>query len=110
MDRRESEPRDPEPRASLRGAASGPVRLNPVQSAVKIVFDKVVATGMLVVLAPVLLGCAILSATASGGPVLVTLTRIGRRGATFELLNFKIPADLRLGGVMEKYGIHHLPS
>jgi lipopolysaccharide/colanic/teichoic acid biosynthesis glycosyltransferase len=85
--------------------------LGPAKSAAKAVFDTLVAAVLLLALAPVLLGCAALIKCASGGePVLETEARLDHRGTAFELLRFRIPAGGRVGALIEKHNLNHLPE
>ncbi|WP_315901373.1 sugar transferase [Rhodococcus sp. BP22] len=81
-----------------------------MQSATKVIFDRAVAATILVVLAPVFLGCMILTSGAEGEPTFASTTRIGRRGVRFQLLSFKMPPEQRLGVLLSKLGMDHLPE
>jgi exopolysaccharide biosynthesis polyprenyl glycosylphosphotransferase len=63
--------------------------LSPSSRLLKRSFDVVVATGMLVLLAPVLLVIALAIKLTSRGPVLFAQTRVGRHGRVFEMLKFR---------------------
>jgi exopolysaccharide biosynthesis polyprenyl glycosylphosphotransferase len=63
--------------------------LSPSSRLLKRSFDIVVATGMLIVLAPVLLVIALAITSSSHGPVLFAQTRVGRHGREFRLLKFR---------------------
>ncbi|ORI24935.1 hypothetical protein BJI47_05540 [Rhodococcus sp. 1168] len=81
-----------------------------MQSATKVTFDRAVAATILVVLAPVFLGCMILTSGAEGEPAFASTTRIGRRGVSFQLLSFRAPPEQRLGVLLKKLGMDHLPE
>lgn len=65
--------------------------------AVKHAFDRLSALGILVLLAPLLLGIAVATKLSSPGPVLFRQRRVGRDGVAFDLLKFRsmapLPAD-----------------
>ncbi|MEV0803777.1 sugar transferase [Kribbella sp. NPDC050281] len=66
----------------------------------KAVFDRILALGMIVLLAPVLIGLAIAVRLSSTGPVLFRQQRVGRGGAEFTMLKFRsmyADAEHRLG-------------
>ncbi|MCZ4076956.1 sugar transferase [Rhodococcus sp. H36-A4] len=92
------------------GGSAGPARLDPVQSATKVIFDRVVAATILMVLAPVFLGCVILTSGAEGEPTFASSTRIGRRGVNFRLLSFRTSPEQRLGVLLTRLGMDHLPE
>jgi exopolysaccharide biosynthesis polyprenyl glycosylphosphotransferase len=67
---------------------------------IKAVFDRVVALGMIILLAPLLIGLAIAVRLSSPGPVLFRQQRVGRAGAEFTMLKFRSmysDAEQRLG-------------
>ena len=55
----------------------------------KAVFDRVVALGFIVLLAPVLIGLALAVRLSSPGPVLFRQQRVGRAGVEFTMLKFR---------------------
>jgi exopolysaccharide biosynthesis polyprenyl glycosylphosphotransferase len=63
--------------------------LSPSSRFLKRAFDIVVTVGLLIVLAPLLLGIAIAIKLTSPGPVLFRQTRVGRQGRRFEVLKFR---------------------
>ena len=66
----------------------------------KAVFDRVIALGLIVLLAPVLIGLAIAVRLSSPGPVLFRQQRVGRAGVEFTMLKFRsmyADAEHRLG-------------
>ncbi|MEV0792152.1 sugar transferase [Kribbella sp. NPDC050459] len=65
----------------------------------KAVFDRVVALGIVVVLAPLLIGLALAVKLSSSGPVLFRQQRVGRAGVEFTMLKFRsmyVDAEARL--------------
>jgi exopolysaccharide biosynthesis polyprenyl glycosylphosphotransferase len=65
----------------------------------KAVFDRFVALGIVVVLAPVLIGLALAVKLSSPGPVLFRQQRVGRAGVEFTMLKFRsmyVDAEERL--------------
>jgi exopolysaccharide biosynthesis polyprenyl glycosylphosphotransferase len=65
----------------------------------KAVFDRVVALGIVAVLAPVLIGLALAVKLSSPGPVLFRQQRVGRAGVEFTMLKFRsmyVDAEERL--------------
>ncbi len=99
-----------DPSIPQQGGSAGPAGLDPVQSATKVIFDRVVAATILVVLAPVFLGCVIATSGAEGEPTFASATRIGRRGVRFKLLSFRTSPEQRLGVLLTKLGLDHLPE
>ncbi len=81
-----------------------------MQSATKVIFDRVVAATILLVLAPVFLGCVILTSGDEDEPTFASSMRIGRRGVRFQLFSFRMPAEQRLGVLLTKLGMDHLPE
>jgi exopolysaccharide biosynthesis polyprenyl glycosylphosphotransferase len=70
----------------------------------KRVFDVVAASLLVVVLAPVLIGVALVVKLQDGGPVFFEQTRVGRRGQTFRMLKFRsmaIDAETQLAALMD---------
>ena len=63
--------------------------LSPSSRLLKRSFDVVVATAMLVLLAPVVLVIAVAIKAGSRGPVLFAQTRVGRHGREFQMLKFR---------------------
>ncbi|MFC0624475.1 sugar transferase [Kribbella deserti] len=66
----------------------------------KSVFDRVVALGLVIVAAPLLLGLALAVKLSSRGPVLFRQSRVGRSGVEFSMLKFRsmyVDAEQRLG-------------
>ena len=66
----------------------------------KAVFDRIVALGFIVLLAPVLIGLALAVRLSSPGPVLFRQQRVGRAGVEFTMLKFRSmysDAEQRLG-------------
>jgi exopolysaccharide biosynthesis polyprenyl glycosylphosphotransferase len=63
--------------------------LSPSSRVLKRSFDLVVATGVAIVLAPLLLAIALAVKLSSPGPVLFRQTRVGRNGDDFKLLKFR---------------------
>ncbi|MFF0340497.1 sugar transferase [Kribbella sp. NPDC004875] len=55
----------------------------------KAVFDRIVALGFVVVLAPLLIGLAVAVKVSSPGPVLFRQQRVGRAGVEFTMLKFR---------------------
>lgn len=85
--------------------------LGPDQALVKGVLDRVVASGLLVILAPVMCVCAVLIKCSDvRGPVIEPHARVDRRGRVFDLLNFRVPAGRRAGAFIESRSLHHLPE
>ncbi|MEU8222866.1 sugar transferase [Kribbella sp. NPDC048915] len=78
----------------------------------KAVFDRVVALGIVVVLAPLLLGLALAVKLSSSGPVLFRQQRVGRAGAEFRMLKFRsmyVDAEQRLSdlyALSDGNGVH----
>ena len=66
----------------------------------KAVFDRILALGIIVLLAPVLIGLALAVRLSSPGPVLFRQQRVGRAGVEFTMLKFRsmyADAEQRLG-------------
>ena len=63
--------------------------LAPSSRFLKRAFDIIVATGLLLVLAPMLLLIALAVKLTSPGPVFFRQTRVGRHGREFQLLKFR---------------------
>jgi exopolysaccharide biosynthesis polyprenyl glycosylphosphotransferase len=66
----------------------------------KAVFDRIVALGFIVLLAPLLIGVALAVKVTSPGPVLFRQQRVGRAGVEFTMLKFRSmysDAEQRLG-------------
>ena len=66
----------------------------------KAVFDRIVALGFIVLLAPLLIGLALAVRVSSPGPVLFRQQRVGRAGVEFTMLKFRSmysDAEQRLG-------------
>lgn len=88
-------------------SAAATVALSSWDAGVKSIFDKIVSTGMLVVLAPILLLCWVYVKSANPGmSPIVRLPRIGFGGRRFEVVNFRS----RPGHPMVTYGLVHLPE
>jgi exopolysaccharide biosynthesis polyprenyl glycosylphosphotransferase len=66
------------------------------QFAVKYALDKLCALGILLILSPVMIACAIAVAISLGRPVLFRQRRVGYDGREFEMLKFR---SLRPGGL-----------
>lgn len=89
----------------------GDDRLNAWDAAVKVVFDRVVASVMLALLTPVLLLCALaVKCTSVTRPVLDTVPRLDRSGRVFGLHNFRVPSRSPLSRAFERLGLRHLPE
>jgi exopolysaccharide biosynthesis polyprenyl glycosylphosphotransferase len=63
--------------------------LSPSSRALKRIFDLVLATGLVIALAPLVLLIGLAVRLGSSGPVLFRQTRVGRNGNDFELLKFR---------------------
>lgn len=75
-------------------------------------FDVVIAAALIVVFAPVLATVAAVVRLSSAGPVLYRQQRIGRDGATFEMLKFRtmrVGADAELVSLLEAQGTQTTP-
>jgi exopolysaccharide biosynthesis polyprenyl glycosylphosphotransferase len=75
------------------------VELTRAQQALKRAFDLTVAAGLLAVLAPVMLACALAIRLTSPGPVLFRQRRVGQDGAVFTVHKFRsmtTDAEIRL--------------
>ncbi|MFI6599050.1 sugar transferase [Nonomuraea sp. NPDC050536] len=83
------------PRTTIRPAAGLPLlhvehpELAGARKLVKSVFDRVVAFGLLVLLAPLLVGLAVAVRMTSQGPALFRQTRVGRDGRPFTIVKFR---------------------
>ncbi|TMR09330.1 sugar transferase [Nonomuraea turkmeniaca] len=83
------------PRTMIRPAAGLPLlhvehpELTGARQLVKNVFDRLVAVGLLALLAPVLAGLAVAVRVTSPGPALFRQTRVGRDGKLFTILKFR---------------------
>ncbi|MEU0570651.1 sugar transferase [Nonomuraea sp. NPDC005983] len=83
------------PRTTIRPAAGLPLlhvehpELTGARQLVKNVFDRVVAAGLLVLLAPLLVGLALAVRMTSPGPALFRQTRVGRDGELFTMVKFR---------------------
>ncbi len=111
--------------------------LAPSSRFLKRAFDIVVATGLLLLLAPMLVFIALAVKLTSPGPVFFRQTRVGRHGREFQLLKyrtmvhdaedrkdellehnqaaplFKIandPRTTRVGGILRRYSLDELPQ
>ena len=96
------------PRTTIRPVAGLPLlhvdhpELAGVKQIIKGAFDRVLATAVLVLLAPVMAGIAVAIRLDDGGPALFRQTRIGKNGRPFTLLKFRtmVPdAEQRKGGL-----------
>jgi exopolysaccharide biosynthesis polyprenyl glycosylphosphotransferase len=63
--------------------------LSPSSRVLKRIFDLIVATGLVIVLTPLLLLIGLAVKLSSSGPALFRQTRVGRNGNDFELLKFR---------------------
>lgn len=87
--------------------------------------DIVAAVIGLIVLSPVLFGCAVAVRVTSAGPALYRQTRVGRRGRNFDLLKFRSMRNgtmeapitaagdsriTRVGRVLRRYKLDELPQ
>jgi exopolysaccharide biosynthesis polyprenyl glycosylphosphotransferase len=83
------------PRTSIRPVAGLPLlyvehpEFSGVRWIIKSLFDKVTAAAALLVLAPLLLGIALIIAVRDGRPVLFRQSRVGKDGQTFTLYKFR---------------------
>src|SRR5947208_11070431 len=71
----------------------------------KAVFDRILATLMLLVASPVLLGIAIAVKVTSHGPVLFRQTRVGVDGREFTMLKFRsmvVDADKLMADLLQQ--------
>ncbi|WP_236003732.1 sugar transferase [Nonomuraea antri] len=93
------------PRTTIRPAAGLPLlhvehpELAGVRQLVKNVFDRVLAAGLLVLLAPALAGLAIAVRATSPGPAFFRQTRVGRDGRLFTIVKFR---TMRRGSERQK--------
>ena len=76
--------------------------------------DRLGALLLLLVVAPVLLSCA-LAVRRDGGPALVGRTRVGRHGRTFSMLSFRTtvvgePTTTPVGRVLHRHCLDELPQ
>jgi len=92
------------PRTTIRAVAGLPLlqvdhpELAGAKQVVKGIFDRATAAAMLVLLAPLMVGIALLIRLGDGGPALFRQTRIGKNGRPFTVLKFRtmVPdAELR---------------
>jgi lipopolysaccharide/colanic/teichoic acid biosynthesis glycosyltransferase len=58
-------------------------------SAAKAIVERTIAAGLLIILSPLLLACALAILAEDGWPVLFTATRVGRQGKLFGLVKFR---------------------
>jgi exopolysaccharide biosynthesis polyprenyl glycosylphosphotransferase len=83
------------PRTSVRAAAGMPLLyvdhpdLSGLRQVIKSLFDKVAAASALLLLAPVLLGIAVMIRREDGGPALFRQVRVGKDGRPFRLYKFR---------------------
>ena len=83
------------PRTSVRAAAGMPLLyvdhpdLSGLRQVIKGLFDKVAAASALLLLAPVLLGIAVMIRREDGGPALFRQVRVGKDGRPFRLYKFR---------------------
>ena len=63
----------------------------------KRLFDLAVSIPALIILSPLMIGCAIWIKVDSPGPVIFRQERIGRRGVPFEILKFRTMTDSQEG-------------
>jgi exopolysaccharide biosynthesis polyprenyl glycosylphosphotransferase len=83
------------PRTTIRPAAGLPLlhvehpELAGVRQLIKNVFDRVVATALLALLAPMLCGLAVAVRVTSPGPALFRQTRVGKDGRLFTMVKFR---------------------
>jgi exopolysaccharide biosynthesis polyprenyl glycosylphosphotransferase len=85
------------------GTATRRPRLRPLRQAVKLVFDRVAAAILLLLLAPVLIGIGLMVRLGSSGPALFTQTRVGRNGRSFRMVKFRsmvVDAESRLDEIV----------
>jgi exopolysaccharide biosynthesis polyprenyl glycosylphosphotransferase len=75
--------------ASVPLVSMNKVRLDPWESAIKTAMDYLVAAGMLIVLAPVMLAIALLVKRDSPGPILHRRRVVGRGGRVFDAFKFR---------------------
>ncbi|TMR90026.1 sugar transferase [Nonomuraea basaltis] len=93
------------PRTMIRPAAGLPLlhvehpELTGARQLVKNVFDRLVAAGLLVLLAPLLAGLAVAVRVTSPGPALFRQIRVGRDGRLFTILKFR---TMRHGSEQQK--------
>ncbi|MGW4957738.1 sugar transferase [Nonomuraea sp. NPDC004186] len=93
------------PRTMIRPAAGLPLlhvehpELGGARKLVKNIFDRLVATALLVLLAPLLVGLAVAVRVTSPGPALFRQTRVGRDGRLFTILKFR---TMRRGSEQQK--------
>ena len=81
------------------------------RSMAKACFDRGFALLLIVVLAPVMAGCALMiKSVGTGGPVLTTEPRVDRYGREFDLLAFNVRAGRGVSGVIERHSLNHLPE
>lgn len=101
--------------------------LPPVQAALKRLLDIVVATSLLVVFAPLMIGIAIAIRLDSKGPALFKQVRVGKHGQLFEMYKFRTmytdadpyapaptdpndPRITRLGRWLRRYSLDEFPQ
>ena len=99
------------PRLSIRPSASLSLvhvespTADPGARAGKVIFDRVLASALVLVFAPLLLGVALAVRLDSRGPVLFRQTRVGTRGERFQMLKFRsmvVDAEARLAAVRDE--------
>lgn len=89
----------------------GEARLKPWDAAVKAVFDRVMASAMLLLLTPVLVTCAlVVKCVDPRSPAIDRLPRFDRKGREFELRNFRVPTLPPVRWAIERLGLRHLPE
>jgi exopolysaccharide biosynthesis polyprenyl glycosylphosphotransferase len=82
-----------------------PAQLTPRQRAIKRIFDLVVAGLLVVILSPVLIGCALAVRLSGPGPILFRQQRVGQDGNPFWLHKFRsmtVDAEARLAGLFAR--------
>ena len=83
----------PQPLGRVMTLALTPVRLTGIQATSKRLFDIVVATGILLLTAPLALACAVCVGLSSSGTVLYRQERVTKGGRIFDMLKFRTMFD-----------------
>jgi lipopolysaccharide/colanic/teichoic acid biosynthesis glycosyltransferase len=86
-----------------------PRKQQPLHWWVKCSIDRIVATLLLLLLSPLMLGLGLMLAIDGADPIFVREWRVGERGKLFQVLKFRTH-QTRLQPWLQKYRLHELPQ